>query len=174
MDNSETLESLLQAHPFFAGMSRAICATLAECAHGERFREGDYVFREGSPANRLYLILEGGVSLEARAPGHDPIVIDTLGDGDVLGVSWLVAPYQWAYDARVIRPTRLIAMNAACLRGKYDNDPALAFELFQRYIPIMADRLAATRRKIIEKAQASRRNHPEKSHGPKRGIRSPA
>jgi CRP-like cAMP-binding protein len=170
MDNSEELEKLLQAHPFFADMGLKVCATLADCAHSEQFREGDYIFREGTPANRLYLILQGGVALEAHVPGREPIIIDTLEDGEVLGVSWLVAPYKWAYDARATRATRLIAMSAACLRGKYDNDPALAYELFQRYIPIMADRLAATRRKIIEKAQASRRKHEEKSHGAKRGI----
>ncbi len=174
MDDNEELATLLQAHPFFADMGREVGATLAECAHSERFKEGDCIFREGSPANRLYLIVQGGVALEVHVPGREPIVIDTLTDGEVLGVSWLVAPYQWAYDARATRATRLIAMSAACLRGKYDNDPALAFELFQRYIPMMADRLAATRRKIIEKIQASRRKHPEKAHGSKRGIRSPA
>ncbi|MFO1429482.1 MAG: cyclic nucleotide-binding domain-containing protein [Candidatus Competibacteraceae bacterium] len=153
--NSE-LDRLLKEHHFFAGMDPTIVEKLSECAALERFKAGQTIFREGSLATRFYLIRHGGVVLEIHVPGRDPIVVDTLGEGDVLGLSWLVAPYHWAYDARAEQATEAISLEVACLRGKYDNDPALAYELFKRYIPVMADRLAATRRRIIDKARASR------------------
>jgi CRP-like cAMP-binding protein len=156
MGQSEGLERLLKEHAFFSGLDLLVCETLAECAASEQFRAGEYIFREGSPATRFYLIHRGSVVLEIHVPGREPIVIDTLEDGEVLGLSWLVAPYQWAYDAHVTRPTQLVSLDAACLRGKYENDSVLACELFKRFIPVMADRLAATRHRIIEKAQASR------------------
>jgi CRP/FNR family cyclic AMP-dependent transcriptional regulator len=156
MGQSEGLERLLKEQAFFSGLDPLVYETLAECAAAEQFGAGEYIFHEGNPANKFYLVHHGSVVLEIYIPGREPIVVDTLGDGDVLGWSWLVPPYQWAYDARATQATALISLNAACLRGKYDNDSMLAYELFKRFIPMMADRLAATRRRIIEKAQASR------------------
>ena len=150
------LGRLLKEHRFFAGMDPAIAEKLSECAALEHFKAGQVIFREGSAATRFYLIRHGSVVLEIHVPGRDPIVVDTLGEGDVLGLSWLVSPYHWAYDACAEQATETISLEVACLRGKYDNDPALAYELFKRYIPVMADRLAATRRRIIDKAKASR------------------
>ena len=156
MGQNEELGRLLKEHRFFAGMDSAIVDKLSECAAPEQFKAGQYIFREGSVADRFYLIRHGGVVLEIHVPGRDPIVVDTLQAGEVLGLSWLVSPYRWAYDARAEQATEAISLEVTCLRGKYDNDPALASELFKRYIPVMADRLAATRRRIIDKAKESR------------------
>ncbi len=156
MGQNEELGRLLVQHRFFEGMDPNVCDKLSECAALEQFRAGQYIFREGSPADRFYLIRHGSVMLEIHVPGRDPIVVDTLQAGEVLGLSWLVSPYKWAYDARAEQSTEAISLEVTCLRSKYDNDPVLASELFKRYIPVMADRLAATRRRIIDKARASR------------------
>lgn len=156
MGQNEELGRLLGEHRFFEGMDPGVCDRLSECATLEQFKAGQYIFREGSLADRFYLIRHGSVVLEIHVPGRDPIVVDTLQAGEVLGLSWLVSPYRWAYDARAEQATAAISLEVACLRGQYDNDPALASELFKRYIPVMADRLAATRRRIIDKAKESR------------------
>ena len=156
MGQNEERACTLREHRFFEGMDPGICRTLSECAAPLQFKAGQYIFREGSAADHFYLIRHGSVVLEIHVPGRDPIVVDTLEEGDVLGLSWLVSPYKWAYDARAEQATDVISLDVACLRSKYDNDPVLAFALFQRYIPVMADRLAATRRRIIEKAKESR------------------
>lgn len=156
MGQNEELGRLLGEHRFFEGMNSGSCDRLSECATLEQFKTGQYIFREGSAADRFYLIRHGSVVLEIHVPGRDPIVVDTLQAGEVLGLSWLVSPYRWAYDARADQATEAISLEVTCLRSKYDNDPALASELFKRYIPVMADRLAATRRRIIDKAKESR------------------
>ncbi|HYQ92941.1 MAG TPA: Crp/Fnr family transcriptional regulator, partial [Candidatus Competibacteraceae bacterium] len=51
---------------------------------------------------------------------------------------------------RVIQLTRVIALDARCLRGKYVNDPQLAYELLKRFIPIIANRLEATRLQLVD------------------------
>ena len=78
----------------------------------------------------------------------------TLQSGDILGWSWLLPPYKWVYDARAIELTRLISLDAQCLRGKYESDHTLARELFSRFIPVMARRLAASRRRMVEQILA--------------------
>ncbi len=147
--------SVIEEHPFFAGMNPQACETIAGCAANERFNTGDYLFREGQPANKFYLIRHGSVALEIHVPGRDPIIVDELHSGDILGWSWLVTPHKWVFDARAMELTRLISLDAACLRGKYESDHTLAYELFKRFIPIMADRLAAARRQMLKRTLVS-------------------
>lgn len=148
------LDRLIKEHPFFEGMDPAACETIAGCAANERFNAGEYIFREGKPANKFYIIRHGSVALEIHVPGRDPIVVDTLQSGDILGWSWLLPPYKWVYDARAVELTRLISLDAQCLRGKYESDHTLARELFSRFIPVMAKRLAASRHRMVEQILA--------------------
>jgi len=150
----EGLDRLLKEHPFFRDMDPKACETVAGCAANERFNTGEYVFREGGAANKFYLIRQGIVVLEIHVPGREPIIVDTLEDGDILGWAWLMPPFRWVYDARATKLTRLVSLDADCLRGKYQSDHTLAYELFKRFIPVMADRLAETRSRLIEKTQA--------------------
>lgn len=161
----EGLDRFLKEHPFFHDMDPHACETIAGCAANERFNSGEYLFHEGNAANKFYLIRHGKIALEIHVPVREPIIVDTLNDGDILGWAWLVPPYQWVYDACALETTRLVSLDAQCLRSKYETDHRLAYELFKRFIPVMADRLAATRRRMIEKVKGRRDTTGEISHG---------
>jgi hypothetical protein len=74
----------------------------------------------------------------------------TISDGEIFGLSWIVAPYRWTYDAMAIEPTRAIAMNSACLRGKCENDHHLGYEVMKRFMPVLIDRLHSTRLQLLD------------------------
>jgi CRP/FNR family cyclic AMP-dependent transcriptional regulator len=150
MDQREELERLLREHPFFRGMNPELRREIADCARSERYNAGEYIHREGEPADRFYLIRHGSVAQELHIPEQEPIIIQTLHEGDILGWSWLVPPYRWTANARVTQLTRVIALDARCLRGKYADDPQLAYELLKRFIPIIANRLEASRLQLVD------------------------
>ena len=145
MVHIEGLDRVLQEHPFFDGMDPGVRELIAGCASNERYRSGDYVFREGGTADKFFLIRHGSVALEVHVPGRDPVIVETLQSGDILGWSWLVPPYKWIMDARAISLVRAVSLDAVCLRGKLDSDQTLALEVYKRFIPVMADRLEAGR-----------------------------
>jgi len=91
----ETLERILIEHHFFQGMQDEYLKLLAGCASNVRFDAGQFVLREGEEAHQFYLIRHGKVALEVFAPERGSITIQTLGEGEVLGWSWLVPPYRW-------------------------------------------------------------------------------
>ena len=68
----------------------------------------------------------------------------------VVGVSWLVPPYRWTYDAKALELTRAIAMDAGCLRAKCEQDHDLGYEVMKRFVPILVERLQATRLQILD------------------------
>ena len=85
----EDLERVLRSHPFFADLAPEHLAFITGCARNQRFRPGEYLMREGEREDQLYLIRHGTVTIEMPAPGRDPICLETIGEGDVLGVSGL-------------------------------------------------------------------------------------
>lgn len=146
----DTLSRVLRDHPFFRGLSEEFLDLLAGCATNVRLDARETVFREGDEANHFYLIREGKVAVQMDAPGRGPITVQTLGEGDILGWSWLVPPYRWRFDARTVEPVRMIALDGKCLRAKCEADHDLGFELLKRFSQIMAQRLQATRHQVWE------------------------
>jgi CRP/FNR family cyclic AMP-dependent transcriptional regulator len=146
----QTLEPILREHPFFQGLDPGYIALLAGCASNVVFRPGHYLMKEGEAANHFYIIRQGKVSIEIASPGRGPIPIQTVGEGDILGWSWLVPPYRWQFDGRALQETRAIALDGQCLRGKCEEDHSLGYEILRRFALVMADRLAATRLQLLD------------------------
>ncbi|MGC2462162.1 MAG: cyclic nucleotide-binding domain-containing protein [Steroidobacteraceae bacterium] len=146
----EGLEHILTEHPFFAGFSAEHSQLVAGCARNHRYNAGEYLFRESGPANEFFLIRHGRVALEIVSPGQTPIVFETLGEGQIVGASWLVSPYRWMSDARAVALTRAIGVDAACLRDKCEADHNLGYEMMKRFLPILVQRLHATRLQLLD------------------------
>ena len=150
------LEQIVSEHPFLADLAAEHCHLVTGCAKNVRFEAGSYILREGEPADEFYLIREGRVALEIYAPGKGKITFQTVGPGEIIGVSWLVPPYRWSYDARAIDRVRAISLDARCLRGKCDTDHNLGYEMMTRFVPILVQRLQATRLQLLDLYGADR------------------
>lgn len=146
----QNLEQILSDHFFFRGMPKEHIQTLCGCASNVRFARGNYVFKEGDQADTFYCIRSGTVSLEIHSPAKGPIRIDARGADQVLGWSWIVAPYRFYCDARVVEEVRAIALNGRCLREKCEHDKVFGYELYTRFVPLIHRALEATRLQLID------------------------
>ena len=146
----ETLEHLLIEHPFLKGLDPKYIQLITGCASNIRFDAGQIIIREGEEADQFYIIRQGKVALQIYTPTHGSIIIDTLTDGDVLGWSWLIPPYQWRFDAVAIELTRAIALDGKCLRNKCEADHNLGYELLKRFSSIVDERLESTRLRLLD------------------------
>jgi CRP/FNR family transcriptional regulator, cyclic AMP receptor protein len=146
----ETIDQLLQHAPVFAGLEHSQLEFIAGCARNVTFAADHRLFREGDPADTFYLVRHGSVALETFVPARGSITIETIGPGEVVGWSWLFAPYRWHFDARTLVPVRATWFDGACLRGKCHDDPALGFELMTRFAHVMIERLQWTRLRLLD------------------------
>ncbi len=146
----QTLEPILAAHPFFADLSPGHLQVLVGCASNVRFEAGQYIFKEGEEANSFYLIRHGKVALEIPAAARGTVTLQTIGEDDVLGWSWLFPPYRWHFDAKALELTRTIALDGKCLRDKCEEDHDLGYELVKRFAQIIEQRLQATRLQLLD------------------------
>ena len=146
----ETLERLLLAHPFLAGLDHEWGALVTGCARNLRFAPGEYLFREGAAADTFFLLRDGQVAEELHVPGQPPVVYATAGAGELVGAAWLLPPYRWGFDARAIAPTRAFGMDAACLRAKCDADPRLGYDMMKRVLPVIVRRMQDTQHQLLD------------------------
>ena len=146
----ETLERVLVDHPFFRGLPIEHVQTLVGCASQARFGAGQFIFHMGDEANRFYLIRHGRVALELSTAERGAIVIETIGENEALGWSWLLPPYRWNLDARAVEQVLAFSFDAACLRGKFEADHDLGYEMYVRFAPVMAQRLQAARVQVLD------------------------
>jgi len=119
------------------------------------FKADELIFKEGAVANRLYLILSGKIVLESQTdPEDEPVTIDTIDSGDLLGWSWLFPPYYWLFDARAAAPVKAIFFYGTRLREQCEINHELGYELMKRVSLVVIDRLQATRHCLARQNRA--------------------
>ena len=151
---TEPIATRVALHPFLAGMNRVQLSLLADCAMATHFKKGQTILREGEFANRFYLIESGKVVLEALDVSGKPLIIETIGSGDLLGWSWMFPPYTWRFTARAVEPIAAIFFYGTILREYCEKDHSLGYELLKRMSAVMVKRLQAARKNMLAFAHA--------------------
>lgn len=139
------LRSYLSKHPFFVGLSEQHLDLVASLSTAARYGTQQRVFKYDTDANHFYVLREGKVGVEIPAVAGEPLRIQTVGNGGVLGWSWLIPPYRWLFDARALAPSEILVLDGARLRAECEADPRLGYELMKRFATLMAERLNASR-----------------------------
>jgi CRP-like cAMP-binding protein len=95
------------------------------------------------------LIETGKVLLESVGCFGEPLLIETIGAGDLLGWSWMFPPYVWHFTARAIEPTTAIFFLGTILREYCEKDHSLGYELLKRISAVMVKRLQAAHKQML-------------------------
>lgn len=82
----------------------------------------EQLFREHDEAKRFFIIERGIIALEAARPAKPATTIQTLGQGDLLGLSWRLTPHRWMWTARAMTDVRLAVFDAAIMRAACEFD----------------------------------------------------
>jgi CRP/FNR family cyclic AMP-dependent transcriptional regulator len=115
-----------------------------------QFQAGSYLFHEGEPADRLFLVHHGRVALELLVPQRGPVIVDTVQAGELLGVSWLFPPYRWQFDAHAVKPVEAFAFRGGAVREACEQDPLFGYQLMQRIGAVMQHRLQSARVRLLD------------------------
>ena len=122
----------------------AAAASLVDVPAGHRF------FAVGGVPHQFWLIRAGQVAVEIDAPGRRRIIVETLGRGEVVGLSWFLPPFEWQFGAMAMQPTEAFEFDAAAVRRCCEEDPAFGYELTRRLLTAVSERLQATRSRLLE------------------------
>lgn len=141
-------ESLAELR-FFKNMPREHLEMIASCASPVAFKKGDFLLHVGQQATHFFAVREGMVALEMEA-ANKITTLQTIGEGSIVGWSWLVPPYTWHYDARAVTPVSAIRFDARSVRGQCDSDPAFGYDVLKHFSHVIVERLMNTRIQLAD------------------------
>src|SRR6266571_366221 len=102
--------TLLEQAPLFSVLRGEDMRDLADKFHAVRYRKGEVIFREGEPAERLFLIDEGRVKLSIASPTGQELLVAVLGRGQIFGELAVVDWGNREMDARAMEDARLFTL----------------------------------------------------------------
>ncbi|HEY3413774.1 MAG TPA: cyclic nucleotide-binding domain-containing protein [Armatimonadota bacterium] len=141
----EELRQHLAEHPLVEGMHPRHLQIMSDIVQQVDFDSGCYLFREGEPADRVYLILHGSVMLETFNEEYGPIPIESLEAGDSIGWSGFIPPFDWRFDAKAVQPTVALVFETARLNSICEMHNDFGYALMKRMAGLVEQRLNATK-----------------------------
>jgi CRP/FNR family transcriptional regulator, cyclic AMP receptor protein len=145
-----TDKAILGAQPFLRGMADGHLAKLATLCTHVAVPAQQRLFDEGAMADRFWLIDAGQVTLDTTVPGQGRLLIAALGRGDVVGLGWLLPPYQWRLGAVATQPMQAFEFDARAVRAACDEDPSLGYELSRRVLAVVVDRMHTIHDRLLD------------------------
>jgi CRP-like cAMP-binding protein len=150
----ESIEPTLAAQPFFQDLHPRYINQLAACASRVNFTDGQFLCRSEEEATRFYLIIQGRVSVEIFSARRGPMILQTIGEGEVMGWLWFNGkPYHWHADARAVGLTRTLSFEVGLLREKCEADHDLGYEIMKRYAHSLAVRFRVSSLQLTDMFQ---------------------
>ena len=144
------IKGIIKEHSFFKDLKPEYLDFIAGCASNVVFKEDEMILKEGDEANKFCLIRHGKIAIDIPVSKQRGITIQTIGDGDILGWSWLIPPHNYRFNAKAIIETRAISFDGKCLREKCESKKDLGYELLKRLTRVFISRLEMTRLQLID------------------------
>jgi CRP-like cAMP-binding protein len=139
----------LVTQPFLRGMPSPQLEALVKTATEVRFPARHRIFADGDYADKFWLIRSGYAALDVLVPGEGRLIIGRVGLGDLMGWSWLLPPYRWAFGAVSATEVTAFQFDAQAVRGLCAADRELRDELTSRLFRVVSGRLLDTRTRLI-------------------------
>ena len=113
------------------------------------FQIGQVVFSQGTPAEKLYILLDGKVSLGIKAKGEVDITAYSVNiKGEAFGLSSLIKPYRNNVSATCNKRTRVLSIRGEVLRKLMRQNSKMGIEIMEKIAEIYFNRLNSTRAMI--------------------------
>jgi len=146
----EPVKQVLASSQLFGELSDDELDKIAGLCREEVYEAGTTIFREGEPAQKLYIVEEGRVVLEMKirlgpgGPGRQG-AIDVITKGQVFGWSALSEREIFTMSARCIEKTKVIVLSGDSLWHLFEEDCHIGMEVLKRLCDVVYSRLRHTR-----------------------------
>ncbi|MFZ3475816.1 Crp/Fnr family transcriptional regulator [Streptomyces sp. 4.24] len=125
-------------------------ARLTALSHETGFSAGPRLFNERHRADRFWIVRTGSVALDLHVPGRRAAPIESLGPGDLIGLSWLYQPHTWQLGAEAATPVRAWEFDAPAIRAEMDADPRFGAAVGHWVGQVMAHRMHTARVRLLD------------------------
>ncbi|MBW2607700.1 MAG: cyclic nucleotide-binding domain-containing protein [Deltaproteobacteria bacterium] len=136
---------------FFWGTSQIFVNQVMKISKKESWEKGYFLFREGNPANRFYILLKGRVRLSIGKAGQVVYIVSHA--GEAFGWSSLIGYNSYSASAECMELVDLITFDKEKFQTILEEDPANGLLFFQGLAETLGNRLLQTYKMISDTSQ---------------------
>jgi phosphoserine phosphatase RsbU/P len=134
----DVTQTALEQMPIFSGLPPDEAAALLASFEPQHYRAGTVLFHEGERGDRMFVVLEGEITVVKDLDAGEQRVLAVRGAGEFVGeMSFLTMAGRRTAGALVTRDARLLELTRADFDALLRRQPALAYEMLR----IVSDRL---------------------------------
>lgn len=142
--------SLLRKFKIFDELNDRELEQIVKAGKLEDLGPGATLTQAGAPANRLYLIVDGKVTVNVEGPQGKTIGADTLGPGQVLGWSALVGPYIYTASGVTEEKTTVVVFSGSKLREIFEINNHIGYRVLKGMGAVISRRITALENKAVQ------------------------
>jgi CRP/FNR family cyclic AMP-dependent transcriptional regulator len=144
----EDVQAALATIHLFRGLTARGLERIAAIAGEEAHERNTFIFREGEPGQKLYLIREGKVRISRNLAGMGEEALAVLGPGEAFGEMSLIDDTPRSADALVHESCRLLVITREAFEDLLFIHKDLAYEILWNFVKILSQRLRETNDKM--------------------------
>lgn len=135
---------LLKGVAIFQDLDEGELARVSEVCRMQDFVSGEYVFKEGEPGNRLYLVVEGEVRISRMIPGSGEEALAVLKKGSLFGEMAVFDRSERSTDAISNGGCKLLSIARSDFELLLDFNRELAYKVLWSCTRLLSSRLRST------------------------------
>src|SRR3989442_738582 len=135
---------LLKQAAIFQDLDEGELARVTEVCREQKFTVGQYVFKEGEPGNRLFLISEGEVRISRTIPGSGEEALALLKPGSCFGEMSIFDRSERSTDAIANTACTLITISRSDFDLLLDFNRDIAYKVLWSVVRLLSARLRVT------------------------------
>jgi CRP/FNR family transcriptional regulator len=94
----------------------------------QTFKKGNFIYLEGDPANKLYMIQSGSVQLRRKLNTNE-LIVGTCGPGDFFGVVSAIDRWNYTETVEVTQDSEIFVLKPTDLEQLVIHDPSIGFKV---------------------------------------------
>jgi CRP/FNR family transcriptional regulator len=123
---------------------------IAKLARIEEYNQGDFIFKEGDRAEKIYMVLEGRVSIEIMVYPGKRVSVYTITKGTFFGYPSLLRTRKFTTYAHCLDKVKVVSIVADELVEKvFKEDCRRGYLVIKRVAELIAEKLADTRAQLL-------------------------
>ena len=135
---------LLKQAAIFQDLDEGELARVAEVCREQKFTVGQYVFKEGEPGNRFYIIVSGDVRISRNIPGSGEEALAVLQPGACFGEMAVFDRSERSTDAVANNPVVLMTISRPDFEILLDFNRDMAYKILWSMVRLLSSRLRVT------------------------------
>jgi CRP-like cAMP-binding protein len=144
----------LKQFDLFKGFSEKQLSQVGEVTAVKKYKKGDVIYEEGAPAEHLFVVIKGLVSLRRLEPGKlVGIAFENRERGELFGAAAVMDPREYTLTAVCLEDSEVYAIDAAKLVRFAELDPQLGFKCMSAIAQVYFERYKSAKRQLYQMVQ---------------------